>query len=195
MARSRALTVCVCRSVVAAAFSFCTGRQAGSLTSATVGVSTPGTRADSARPTDGRTDDVRSMAQPRSRGRRTAAGAPALTPTFHTGGRGTRKGKGAAPALTVRRRKSSPNPPATCASPRSEPRPVTGSSCKGAWEGTCFDFPAFKGEEADEREAVGGVRGVCPARLLKTSPTREAVFAVRPHVPSARALGQARDRL
>lgn len=55
------------------------------------------------RPPDGRTDDVRSMAQPRSRGRRTAAGAPALTPTFHTGGRGTRKGKGAAPALTVRR--------------------------------------------------------------------------------------------
>lgn len=45
------------------------------------------------------------------------------------------------------------------------------------------------------REAVGGVRGVCPARLLNTSPTREAVFAVRPHVPSARALGQARDRL
>lgn len=59
MARSRALTVCVCRSVVAAAFSFCTGRQAGSLTSATVGVSTPGTRADSARWTDGRTDGRR----------------------------------------------------------------------------------------------------------------------------------------
>lgn len=49
-----ALSRCVCRSVVAAAPLFCTGRQAGSLTSATVGVSTPGTRADTARPTDGR---------------------------------------------------------------------------------------------------------------------------------------------
>lgn len=37
---------------------------------------------------------------------------------------------------------------------------MTVSSCEGVWEGKYFDFPAIKGEEADEREAVGDVHGV-----------------------------------